>query len=645
VEDPSRQQGRHRGPAHGGPWGIARSDVEAHLARLPPELRPHATLSWVGAGMDWTGRGRIADGSIVPGDPLRAYECLLEDLMIDPTTERSITRSMILTLLLLHVDDGRHRPLTPLGRGYAALADELDRTVQVMLRSVVGEDQELTQLHGMFWERSRAALHHPPDSHLGPESVLANGADRLAPLLSGAAAAISTAGRRDVLTDVVAAIDALYGVLQVRRDLLRARSDLFRGVVRPVLAYGAGAAGLDSASGGAEEALGAFVISGVIHPLSDAWRDQLDSCRRISSDVGLDRLALLAGEVGDLMDRLRDLFTGGGVADGPSHRDMRTGALGTATDILSTTVEAAERYLLADPSFRDSWEVHRWGLGGAETVTARFPAGLVLEILARHGLPVTRFVDEYAAGVEARRFAYYDHPGLPHVDSDTLGVLLRLHRFASDPRGYRRITDQHLALLLPRIGPDGRIPVWLSTDDDAVLLGEGCGVIGAGVAVGLLDYGEPSTSQVTRLAARRVLEDFVARGTAISVNYPAEYALSVVSDLLVRLRGSDLLGGPVEAASQTLRETLDQERGSGSLSPQRAALLAIACSRSGEEVERDWIDLLLRSQRSDGRWAGEPLFFVPHRGWSVTWYASDLMTSALCYDALATYQVSMSRRT
>ncbi len=93
----------------------------------------------------------------------------------------------------------------------------------------------------------------------------------------------------------------------------------------------------------------------------------------------------------------------------------------------------AEAFLLSDVTFRESWETHREGMLGADLVSARFPAGLILEILQRTGHRLPDAVDEFIAHAETNGFRYYDHPA-SDPDADTVGAVLRVLKYADSRR-------------------------------------------------------------------------------------------------------------------------------------------------------------------------------------------------------------------
>ena len=81
-------------------------------------------------------------------------------------------------------------------------------------------------------------------------------------------------------------------------------------------------------------------------------------------------------------------------------------------------------------------------------VSAQFPAGLILEILAGHGLDMTELVDGFFRSTEDKRLAYYDHPvARPYIESDTLGLLLRLYKHSGQTERNEKILGDYLELL------------------------------------------------------------------------------------------------------------------------------------------------------------------------------------------------------
>jgi hypothetical protein len=249
-------------------------------------------------------------------------------------------------------------------------------------------------------------------------------------------------------------------------------------------------------------------------------------------------------------------------------------------------------------------------------------------------------IDGFFLSTEDKSFAYYDHPvARPFVESDTLGLLLRLYKHSSQTERNERILGEYLELLHKRVHPDGRLPVWLMRGDQvsAKVLGEGCGTIEANLLLGLLDYQPDEHMSLVMPAAQRLLDDYGARGASINVNYPQPYTRAVLAELIDRL---EILDGGIKelaAARQRLRVEISRAAQQVRLNPQEAACLIVTCSRPGltDLVQESWAQAILRAQSFDGGWAGEPFFFAPAAGGRTMWYSSRLLTTALCFHALS----------
>ena len=84
----------------------------------------------------------------------------------------------------------------------------------------------------------------------------------------------------------------------------------------------------------------------------------------------------------------------------------------------------------------------------------------------------------------------------------------------------------------------------------------------------------------------------------------------------------------------------ERAKGRTSSTAQQAALLTIAGRAMDRSTQPDprWQTTILKRQRFDGSWIGEPFAAAPNRGVAVTWYSSTQLTSALCYDALLSFR-------
>ena len=390
--------------------------------------------------------------------------------------------------------------------------------------------------------------------------------------------------------------------------------------------------------------LGAMVVSGSLPVIVGQAVGRLREAERIAVELGL---ATFAAYLHDASAALEDR----------SPDPARSLARGTSATPAAPLVRRAEPgvpkalamargFLLSERTFRESWETHREGMFGAPEVASRFPAGLILETLAEHGDVLTEEVDAFRAFTAANGFRYYDHPW-SDVDSDTVGVFLRLQPYATR-------ADDHAAVL------DG---VLVRLADQTRRSGGGAG----------LDRTRTTRKAIARppiLDPRRGLwhgrrapaaGPDRRRAGEVRRHHRDRGGASPRPDRRCGSRSQCQLpaavrAGPIRPADRVARRTPDRDRcrrpdrrargvlddelrvaiGRGAPTAQQAALLTIACLEMGEPrlVDADWATTILKQQRFDGSWPGEPFAAAPNRGSSVTWYSSTILTSALCYDAL-----------
>jgi hypothetical protein len=298
-------------------------------------------------------------------------------------------------------------------------------------------------------------------------------------------------------------------------------------------------------------------------------------------------------------------------------------------------MQMAESFLRADLTFRESWETHREGMLGASLVSSRFPAALILEIVCRNGHKLQGAVDDFIAHAEATGFRYYDHPDAD-PDSDTVGAVLRLLQYSSDP-GRRSAALIRILECVDRVAAvDGQLPVWLTPCSDAngdqpptLKLGEGCGTVVAHLLLGLMTLGEERAS-TARQAAAALFDRIAEVGLGANVNYPPRYALLTYFRLFdaagIEHPVSDILNAELERRSALPAESAQDAA---------LALLGARAAHRPELVAERWVATILDQQRFDGSWIGEPFAVAPNRGWRATPYSSTTLSTALCYDALA----------
>lgn len=623
-------------------------DVVRLLAGLPSDLFRQAKLLEYDLALRYSQTGQFKD-IFLGADQfpiLSVSSWLLDDFEVRPDAERGLERHLFIASVLLaartHVleriadadsfYDDRHLALVTFaaGRAVEELRPVIPPTSPFWDQPDV-RDVTSSQVRALPAAEPGSPSTDEPHAHLPGRWA--------APARLLALAVSELAGRGEITTRLNAMLDALAAAFQIRDELVSMHRNLLQGRVTYPIAVVAKAAGMPlSPWPHPDVVLGAMAATGSLPVIGEAGLTHARDARQAAIDLQLPTFAAFLSDVVAGFEERLPSVSGGGRRPGGSPL-MRL-----AEPTLPKALAMAEAFLLSDQSVRDSWEVHREGMFGSPEVTSRFPAGLVLEILSAHGHVLSRQVDEFLSFTNANRFRYYDHPW-SDVDTDTIGVYLRLQPYASRTGHQTHALDTVLGCLEREVEATGAVPVWLRDcpqPDEArppvTALGEGCGTVAAHLLLGLM--GANRQPAVIEVGAAHLLDRIRSLGLAANVDYPPMYALAIFLRLVARLEatGGDLVGRARDAR-RTLTDELDRARQAPIAGAQDAALLAIACveAGSGDQIDPAWIATVLKRQRFDGGWDGEPFAAAPNRGWSVTWYASSTLTSALCYDALMRY--------
>ena len=626
------------------PLGLYRSAVdpfweslEADLDSLPPYLYLESRLLRQTLAVRYSSTGSFRDIlRSSDSDPVfHQHLWLLDDLGIPDGNERSrveehVFRAMVQAFCVVQIDDEDRE------RGAYALADCLARRSASEFSALLPEHTPFWTMHHERWEAHQEAMLSREFAGGGPNEseVMSLDAALLAPLALGPIAVTCWAGRLDHLEQLEAMLDDLNVVKATFGALTAIKRDLGQGKVSPTVGLMMGFASAPSEN--PERILGEILLSGAVDPVIERCHMQLDVARDTAESLQLPTFAAYAKHLNGVAEEVRSLLSLNGERD-PSRLRLQPAPL-----TIAQSIRMAQGYLLADRTFRESWEVHRWGMNGATELSARFPAGLIIEILGRHGVDVREPVDDFYRHAEDKHFSYYDHPATPYVDTDNMGVLLRIFEYSDDSPGRRRTLHDLLALLETNVRPDGRLPVWLNAPDGAaehvMFLGEGCGTIEANLLLGLLRHKPHEYGHLVLPASRRLLADFASRGTSITVNYPRTYTLAVLAELLSDVTTQGLIDKIPDfaAADDRLRIEIEREASRPRIGPQDAASLTWAGHTAGlAHLPSDGLfGTILNSQSFDGGWPAEPFFFAPAAGGRAMWYSSRLLTSAVCYHAL-----------
>ena len=487
-------------------------------------------------------------------------------------------------------------------------------------------------------ERDRSAS-APDGEDMDQRGRWAAPATLLASAVMAAARPPERPGRRVDDAALTAMLSDLAEAIQIRSDLASMHRDLQRGRTTFPIVEVARAADIALRPWPAPEVvLGAMVVTGSLPAILEPMVIRVRGARRTAVELELPTFAAYLDDVAGVFEDRARSRTGG---------TKPARALVTIVEpTIPKALSMAEGFLLADPTFKESWESHREGMFGSPDVASRFPAGLILEILCGHGLALADEVDTFLSFTAANGFRYYDHPW-SGVDSDTVGVSLRLQRFSSEPGEHITALDDVLDALEVQVRSIGAVPVWIAVDEtpgsqrpQILALGEGCGTVAAHLLLGLCEADPLRHAAIIETGASHLLGRIDRVGLGANVNYPPLFALAVFARLIGRFEGQRYgpeLACRAAAARRALQTAIGDAVATAPRTPQEAALRILACLDMDvpEWLDPAWTSTVLKGQRFDGSWAAEPFAAAPNRGSSVTWYSSTILTTALCYDAVA----------
>jgi hypothetical protein len=317
---------------------------------------------------------------------------------------------------------------------------------------------------------------------------------------------------------------------------------------------------------------------------------------------------------------------------------------------LDRTISLATSALSDDLTFREAWEVQRWGdWCQAPRVGRLFPAGLCLLALAAAGHDVS---EPIAALLEQSRRAdgwrYFDDWTGIAPDADDLGLVLQLLPLAARQQSLRDALAWPVELLLRHTEPVGLIPTWLDKDliepppaSSPEWLGRQCLGVTINAALGLVQ------------AAWPLPEGYLDRAIAFIVatyeNQPERgifyYSTPYVHLLLARLWRS-LQDGRVALDACALLDALltriqaqilaSRHADGGWRSPQTTAChLELLTLRKAHGFDpAPCLITLAGRQRYDGLWPAEPLFRCPGKDRAQESYGSRAVTTSICLHAL-----------
>ena len=631
-------------------------EVEQFFDGLAPSLYPLGLLLKNNLAILYSGSGQFKDILTRSQDypALDLHLWLLDDLgMAEDEARRELERRLLVGMALAfaagYARDCLLDANSPFDNRLVFLEQALVQASTLQFARLFPEDSPFWPVYRACWRDYAQASLAETCRQAEP---LAGVGLKLAPARLPAAAVALKAGRAELLPQLLVMIDGLNRIFEVQRAILAFRYDLKRGHYSYPILRTLQAAGLDPQHPvSPERALGALVLTGAGRELCQESLAELAACRRLAAELGLANFGAYLDTVEGPVRSLLDLLS---LTLSPAAQPIEPAepvAFIPYREPLPQALAMTEGYLLSDLTFRESWDVQRGGVFDRPEITARaFPSGLIVEVLCEHGHHLPQQIDQIFAELQANGFQYYDYLPAALPDADDLGLLLRLARYSDRPAAHREILNTPLAWLARSLPPSGQVPVWFSPDrpgEEAgrpvLIWGHSCTTTEANLLLGLIDYDWDGYRAIIEPAALSLFERILSRGLSASLYYLPPFSLWVTLKLIAALEdkaGSPALRHKSEQVTSLLLDRLALEAARPWLSPQEAALLTLACfahPAARPLFRPGWLTILLKSQRHDGSWDGEPLFLIPDRNLTA-WYSSRPVTTAYCYHALKTYQ-------
>lgn len=473
------------------------------------------------------------------------------------------------------------------------------------------------------------------------------------------AAAALMSGRGELLNDLVKLLDDIHFLVQTRQDIMNIRQDILRRYYSyPIMRVITDSGMRPDQTPDSNAILGGLILRPSIRDIAGECVEDAGKAEKDALTLGLKNFASYAHSLKKSFGDIFDLFsirktaakTRGKAAGIPERKSDAVFEL-DYMDEVPRALKFAKSFLLSDTTFRESWEIHVWGLLNTPILTGRiFQSGVILENLCASGLNVTNLVDELCENYAKNDFHYYDEPCPLPPDIDSLGLMLRLRAYSNSEAKHGDSLSIPVKWLRANILKSGNVPVWLRNNLDSIkpreyfpeISGKNCSAAEAGLLLGLLKYNPPGFLPIIKKMAAYQLAEFIKYGVAKCVYYKPLYFYWLISEILSNPMLADFRlvpKGLIIKASEKLAKLIEKEKKERGNTAQDASFLTLTCLNKGFEQLFDpvWITQIVRSQRFDGSWNAENLYCFLVQDCAMGWYSSRLATTSYCYRALSTY--------
>ena len=486
--------------------------------------------------------------------------------------------------------------------------------------------------------------------------------NRAAPLRLPCIAALLANDRESMIPGLTRLIDGIHAEFHLLIDVFTMRADLAAQIYSVPIVAVMQASGIDLNEPTDENTLiGAAVLTGAVGRLATEAGIRLDALEEDAMTLNLPTFAAYVAELRKSFGAVAGLFCLSATA-GPLDDEATLIARvdwpddeGTEPFFLprvplkELALTMASEFLQLDLTFHESWEVHNWGfLGSPRLTSSMIPIMFVLDNLGEAGKEVSQLVTTEFARVAANGLHYFSEPNGMFPDADTLNGTGRLLKYSKTPELHAAILEPMFRWLESNIGPNGEIPVFFSRDvstDTHRLYSRGiikfaCGTICANTVSSLIEIDAVRFRSIIDGAVSWLSDAILSWGPSSNRCYTHTYWSWVTGACLDRYLGLDCIDPKIRKKAVLARNTMDVCRNrlarQGRPTPQQAAFRLLAGQKKMSTFERRYlVDVILKEQRSDGGWLGEPFYFMPGRGNGTQVYESRLLSSSFCFRALS----------
>lgn len=398
-----------------------------------------------------------------------------------------------------------------------------------------------------------------------------------------------------------------------------------------------------------EEILGNILFSGTIPRLVRECLERLKNCLNISEELKLERYTSYLKDLECSFLELLSIFPRKKIKIVKPFNVEGEGKykINYEKDF-QKSLKMAELYILSDRTFKESWEVHRWGFLNEPTLTGQnFPSGVIIENMCSTGIKLLDEITFLYENYSKNDLHYFNEKCPLAPDSDTLGLMIRLYLYSNKKNVHKALIERHLRWMLSNVEESGKVPVWLlkGIDPDVkrdyfdLISGSDCIGVHANLILGLIMYDYSRFKDLIEKLLKYQLNVFNNKCMGIPTFYKPLFWYFTLSEIIKNLREKNLSGHITSLIADSINKLAEKTENNinfVNLSPMDSAFLIMICRNLNlDGLLKPFLkDKIIQTQRFDGAWEAEPFYSLPTIGNVIGWHSSRLITSSFCYRAI-----------